>query len=714
MPRWRRRSPPRASAHRLLRCVFDPVSIVGIPQTSGFVDDPICAANGNMIHQDTDLTFPSVAGALNIVRTYNSVVADRDGVFGAGWSSALDAVLEAAPTASAIVVRIHDGAAITFVPGRRRRDAGAGDWRTDSRRAATVSTERRRRGVVHLDHERRLRFDPTGALAGWEAGVARVDVERTVDGSARLDERFSGRSVTVAWDGDLISSLTASDGRSVTYTRDGSGTARLGVARVAGDLHYAWDGNLLLSVVDNDGVAAVRQRVRRRRPGRPPDEPVRADHGLHVPGSRRHRDRRPARRPPGDGARRPWQPDRGHRRRRLGDADHLRRRRPRRPGRQQVGRRMALRLRRRHRRPADPPRPRRTQPVVDVGRVGSSADRHRPHRRHDDVRVRRRPSHARHGHRPRREHRDRRARRRRPARRDHRRRRCRASARVGHATASCHGSPTAIGADHLVRVRRRRSARPPHRRRPACRRRSTTSTAGLSRSERADAVSMYSHTPAGRINGGIEPGGVPWSATFGPHGAMATITDGLGSTATYEYDVLGDVTAVIAPDGAAYRNEFDEVGRLVSASDPAGGTLHKGYDVEGRLVEFIDPDGRVTRRGRRRARAHRPVGGARRRGHRLDVPSERRGGDRHRPRRTYLGDRHRPVRPCRRRHRSDRWSCDPLVQPGRSTDLPDEPGRSHGELRVRRRRPLHRGDGDRWRAPRTGTRRAGPDHVDRR
>ena len=37
--------------------LFDPVSIVGIPQTSGFVDDPICAANGNMIHQDTDLTF---------------------------------------------------------------------------------------------------------------------------------------------------------------------------------------------------------------------------------------------------------------------------------------------------------------------------------------------------------------------------------------------------------------------------------------------------------------------------------------------------------------------------------------------------------------------------------------------------------------------------------------------------------------------------------
>ena len=96
MPRWRRRlaakgvGTPPARRSCSTRCRSS-----GIPQTSGFVDDPICAANGNMIHQDTDLTFPSVAGALNIVRTYNSVVADRDGVFGQGWSSALDAVLDA-------------------------------------------------------------------------------------------------------------------------------------------------------------------------------------------------------------------------------------------------------------------------------------------------------------------------------------------------------------------------------------------------------------------------------------------------------------------------------------------------------------------------------------------------------------------------------------------------------------------------------------------
>ena len=37
----------------------------GLPPTSGFVDDPICAANGNMVHQDVDLAFPGISAALD-------------------------------------------------------------------------------------------------------------------------------------------------------------------------------------------------------------------------------------------------------------------------------------------------------------------------------------------------------------------------------------------------------------------------------------------------------------------------------------------------------------------------------------------------------------------------------------------------------------------------------------------------------------------------
>ncbi len=570
--------------------VFDPVSIVGIPQTSGFVDDPICAANGNMIHQDTDLTFPSVAGALNIVRTYNSVVADRDGVFGPGWSSALDAVLDR--DGDRIVVRIHDGAAITFVPDALDAPESS-TWRTDSRRCDRLELTDDGGAVVHLDHERRLRFDPSGALAGWEAGAATIEVDRADGRIVRLHEQYSDRSIAVAWDGELVSSLTASDGRTVSYTRDDAGQLAT-VSTVAGDLHYAWAGNLLLSVVDNDGVAAFVNEydedgrvVRQTSPfGRI------TEYTYQVPGATVISDERGVRQAMVHDARGNLTAvidvDGSAMRITYDDADRavrvvsksgaewrydfddvtgdlLARHDPDGLSQSWTWDELARPL-------TDTDRTGATTtfeyagvhrtPVKVVGPDGATAtavldDAGRTTRITDADGVVRNFEWDRDGQ----------------------------LSRVVDA----HGATTSFEFDAaglLVRL---------------------VDAAGVAttldydrgrvvRSERGDAVWEYSHTPAGRINGGIEPGGLPWSATFGPHGAMETITDALGSTAAYEYDSLGDVTAVIAPDGAAYRNEFDEVGRLISASDPAGGTLHKGYDVEGRLVEFVDPDGRVMRR----------------------------------------------------------------------------------------------------------------------
>ena len=397
-----------------------------------------------------------------------------------------------------------------------------------------------------------------------------------------------GRS-TVAWDGELVSSLTASDGRTVSYTRDDAGQLAT-VSTVAGDLHYAWAGNLLLSVVDNDGVAAFVNEydedgrvVRQTSPfGRI------TEYTYQVPGATVITDERGVRQAMVHDARGNLTAvidvDGSAMRITYDDADRAVR----------VVSKSGAEWRydfddvtgdllARH----DPDGLSQSwtwdelaRPLTDTDRTGATTTFE-----YDGS-----ASHTGQGHRPRRRHGDRRARRRRPddaitdadgVVRSFEWDRDGQLSRVVDA----HGATTSFEFDAaglLVRL---------------------VDAAGVAttldydrgrvvRSERGDAVCEYSHTPAGRINGGIEPGDLPWSATFGPHGAMETITDALGSTAAYEYDSLGDVTAVIAPDGAAYRNEFDEVGRLISASDPAGGTLHKGYDVEGRLVEFVDPDGR--------------------------------------------------------------------------------------------------------------------------
>ena len=225
---------------------FDPATMVGLPPTSGFVDDPICAANGNMIHQDTDVVFPAIAGALGVVRTWNSLVHDRVGAFGPGWSSVLDARLDVAPW----VVRAHlaDGAVVAF--------GSTPDGRTPAGRRGLRLEPDGDGWVLHTDHVRSFMFDDEGRLTGWHVGVARVTVTR--DGTGRiigLHEQVTGRSLAVLWAGGLVESLTTDDGRTVSYTRRDDG-AIVEAKSHAGSLEYRWDGTLLTSVVDADGVAA--------------------------------------------------------------------------------------------------------------------------------------------------------------------------------------------------------------------------------------------------------------------------------------------------------------------------------------------------------------------------------------------------------------------------------------------------------------------------
>src|SRR5690606_24652535 len=86
------------------------------PPTSGMVDDPINASNGNMVHHDLDLAFPAIAGALSITRTWNSLLADVRGAFGFGWTSVLDSRLDVAD--DGVVATMAEGNVIGFIPWR--------------------------------------------------------------------------------------------------------------------------------------------------------------------------------------------------------------------------------------------------------------------------------------------------------------------------------------------------------------------------------------------------------------------------------------------------------------------------------------------------------------------------------------------------------------------------------------------------------------------
>lgn len=581
--------------------IFDPISIVGIPQTSGFVDDPICAANGNMVHQDLDLGFPGYASALTIERTYNSVRHDVAGAFGAGWSSILDVSLDVSmrsgsPVADQITAHLADGASVVFTGAPAGATPG---WRHDSRRVHALEELEGSSGyLLHLDRERRYRFDRDGLLTGWDHGPAVVDVERREPRIVALTERRSGRRLTIeldteSFDAAVVMAVLSSDGRRVDYRRDGQG--RLVVRETpAGEQRYEWDGGLLLSVVDADGVRPfvnVYDGIGRVMQQTSPFGRV-TSYRYEFPGATVITDERNVRqamvhdgrgnltavidvdgsamrityddadravrvvaksgaewrydfdtdtgdllrRHDPDGLSQAWTWD--HLGRVLTDTDR-------------TGATTSFEYADEHRTPVRIVGPDGSVATAELDEAGQPVTVTDP----DGIE--------------------------RSLRWDRDGQLVEVSNAIGATTRFEYdetGSMTRIidpaGVETVLDYERDR----------------------LSSTRRGDVETTYLHTAAGRINGGTEPGDLSWSATFGDHGALATITDAMGSTVRFDYDELGDIISVVAPDGGLYRHEYDSVGRLIAAVDPSGATVRKGYDVEGRVIELTDPQGGVMRR----------------------------------------------------------------------------------------------------------------------
>ncbi|WP_040493076.1 DUF6531 domain-containing protein [Ilumatobacter nonamiensis] len=568
----------------------DPVTLVGIPPTSGYVDDPICAANGNMIHQETDLVFPAIAGALNIVRTYNSLTSDRRGAFGPGWSSLLDMRVDA--DGARADVTLGDGAAIPFV-----REHGG--WSSTGRRGLELVQHDDPNGdsswMLVTDHVRRFHFDAAGALTGWDVGVARVQVERTRSGViTAMRETVTGRTVTVAWADGMVSSIIADDGRRVDYTRDDESRIVRAESR-SGWMRYEWDGDLLRSVVDPDGVAMFvndydeQRRVERQvsQFGRVTSYRYDASGSTIITGD-------------DDGVRQAMIHDRRGNLTAVIDVD---------------GSAMRFTYDSRDRMTKVVERDgatwayefderddlvRRVDPdgVVlewewdDLHRVVAETDRAGAVTRMEFDTALRSPN--------------------RVVTAD--------GAQVSQilddrglplevtdadgvvtrfewdtdgqlaATTDALGHTTTFDYDAhslLVKLTKPAGVEMILERDAAGR---------VARKVAGDAVTTHEYTAAGRMRAGSEPGDIAWSATFGAHGAMSTVTDEAGSSVEFGYDELGNVTAVTAPDGATYSNTYSPVGLHVSSSDPTGATSVKGYDVRGRLTDFTDPEGNTWHR----------------------------------------------------------------------------------------------------------------------
>ncbi|HKY16438.1 MAG TPA: DUF6531 domain-containing protein [Microthrixaceae bacterium] len=567
----------------------EPSALFGLPPTSGFVDDPICAANGNFVHVDHDLAFPGWSAVLDVVRTYNSLATDTVGAFGPGWTSVLD--LRVRPAGDSVVwAHIADGAVVAFV------DDGSGRFRSVGPRPFHVTRAADGGGwILHEGHTKQWTFDETGRFTGGVGSGAILEVERDVDGRiTSLAEQRSSRRVRFSWRSDRVSTVTTDDGRAVRYRYDPAGVL-VEVERPAGNLRFGVDGPLITSVTDQDGVRlALNVHDEQGRVVEQTNEMGRttryeySEHGTTLvsdtvdgPRNAFTHDNRGNLTALVDGLGRSMRltyDDRGNVTRivdrcnavteySFDDRDNLLTRTD--PDglsaawewdeldrlvveTHRNGERTTYAYDGEHRRPTRIVGPDGaaitveltdtdlTRRVVDADGVATTFE-------HDDDGQLTSVTDA-----------------------------------LGQRTSvryDAAGMPVEIvdAAGTVTTIVNDDAGR-------------TIETLI------GDAATRFAYTAAGRPLSGTDPVGQSWHASHGPNGKLATFVDGEGSQVAFEWDLFGNLEAVVGPDGVRYSHVYDAANNLVAAIDPEGNVASRELDGESRVVKVTDTAGREWRR----------------------------------------------------------------------------------------------------------------------
>ncbi len=600
---------------------YDPLEVTGLPVTSGLVNDPVNAANGNFVHADRDLATPGFGAVLDVVRTYNSLDALRavvpEGVFGPGWTSLLDVTLDLSAVEAGIVRLVFtDGALVTFrssigskpPSSSSSSSSTAGSWLPNTRRRLALTRNIDRAGdgagwTVVRDHgRRRFHFDESGRLVGGSELAATYHLDWGDREVVAAEER-SGRWVRYALDHHgRVAEVVSSDGRRCRYRYDRDGRC-VRVERAVGDLVYAHDGHgFLVSSTDADGVAAFVNTYNEA--GRVTGQV--APHGRRTRfeyldnGGTRITEQTASTTVSGGGsnllfhdaqgnltalygsdgvAMRAAYDDRGrlvHHIDRAGavttyaytDTDLIARRTD--PDGlaeerdyDDRGRLVAQRDRagavHRFLYEGDNPHPARIEGPAGTGLTTVFDDRWLPVAVTDADGVATKFDWDRDG---------------------------QLVACVNGA-----GDRTTITYDDTGQLTG--VVEPSGR--------ATTLT--LDGSGRVAATvdvegveQRFSYTAAGRVVAMTSPDPGSWTATYGPHGSVVSVADAIGATVGFDHDDTGRIVAMTAPDGSVTTQTWNGLGQLLSVTDPGGATTTQTYDRAGRSIAVELPDGRTHRR----------------------------------------------------------------------------------------------------------------------
>ena len=259
-------------------------TVTGHPTSSGYANDPVNVATGNFIEEEIDIAFSNLASSCAVTRMYNSLAVHGNGddlpplagVFGPGWSSNLDTVLNFS----------DEGATWIMPDGRHLFFARAGEgfarvetdpyWltRTGASEIATAPMGRFILETCALSTEADLYivsnnqghqwfFTLTGAWLGSTGGEGTtLAVTRAADGLISSLVHELNRSITFDYVDGLVAVARTSAGERIEYAYAPAGSTAAGhlvsITSGAGTRTYEHDDNALIHrVIAADGTVEV-------------------------------------------------------------------------------------------------------------------------------------------------------------------------------------------------------------------------------------------------------------------------------------------------------------------------------------------------------------------------------------------------------------------------------------------------------------------------
>ncbi|WP_231647484.1 LamG-like jellyroll fold domain-containing protein, partial [Planomonospora sphaerica] len=182
---------------------------------------------GNYTTTATDLAIAAAGPPLSVTRSYNSMDARTDGIFGAGWSTRWDMRLVREVRGDLVT------ALITYPDGRRVRFAANGDGSFQPPPGMYATLAETENGWRLMDKSSTsYLFDALGRVTKITDAHGRAqDLVYNADGKLEKVSAAGGRSLTFTWNGAHAASVSSDpvDGKAITWTYHYEGDRLSGV-----------------------------------------------------------------------------------------------------------------------------------------------------------------------------------------------------------------------------------------------------------------------------------------------------------------------------------------------------------------------------------------------------------------------------------------------------------------------------------------------------